>query len=142
MNLTCRFCGEPLSEQFADLGMVPLSNAYLRAEQLGKPEPRYPLVANVCVRCFLVQVPAFETPEAIFSDYAYFSSFSDSWLAHAREYCAAIVERLHIDTSSQVIQIASNDGYMLQYFRAAVIPVLGIEPAANVAKVAREKGIE
>ena len=138
----CRFCGEALSHQFADLGMSPLSNAFLRPEHLGRMEPFYPLTVYVCANCFLVQLPAVETPEAIFSDYAYFSSYSDSWLEHSRNYCATMTKRLGLNASSQVIEIASNDGYLLQYFHARGIPVLGVEPAANVAEVARQKGIE
>jgi SAM-dependent methyltransferase len=122
--------------------MLPLSNAYVHPERLLEPELFYPLVVYVCERCFLVQVAAFETPEHLFSDYAYFSSYSDAWLAHARDYSIAIRERLGLGAQSQVIEIASNDGYLLQYFRDAGIPVLGIEPAANVGAVAREKGIE
>jgi hypothetical protein len=138
----CRFCNEKLSEVFADLGVMPLSNAYVHPERLLEPEPFYPLVAYVCGRCFLVQVAAVETPEHIFSDYAYFSSYSDEWLAHAKRYAIDIRERLALGAHSQVIEIASNDGYLLQYFREAGIPVLGIEPAANVGAVARTKGIE
>jgi len=138
----CRFCAAPLAEVFADLGMAPLSNAYLRAGQLQRMERFYPLTVYVCSRCFLVQLPEAETPEAIFGDYAYFSSFSDTWLAHAKAYCTAMQERLALDARSLVIEIASNDGYLLQYFREAGIPVLGIEPAANVAGAARAKGIE
>jgi len=139
---TCRFCGAPLSEIVADLGVLPLSNAYVHPDRLLEPELFYPLVAYVCGRCFLVQVAAVETPEHHFSDYVYFSSYSDEWLAHARGYSIAIRERLALGAQSQVIEIASNDGYLLQYFREAGIPVLGIEPAANVGAVAREKGIE
>ncbi|HEX2123211.1 MAG TPA: class I SAM-dependent methyltransferase [Thermoanaerobaculia bacterium] len=142
MNLRCRFCDTPLVQQFADLGMSPLSNAYLRPEQLDQMERFYPLTAYVCEQCFLVQLPAVETPENIFSDYAYFSSYSESWLAHARAYCEAMTQRLGLGASSQVVEIASNDGYLLQYFAGAGIPVLGVEPAANVAEVARQKGIE
>jgi len=139
---TCRFCSAPLFEIVADLGVLPLSNAYVHPDRLLKPELFYPLVAFVCDRCFLVQVAAVESPEHHFSDYVYFSSFSDEWLAHARRYSIAIRERLALGAHSQVIEIASNDGYLLQYFRDAGIPVLGIEPAANVGAVARDKGIE
>lgn len=138
----CRFCGQALNEVFADLGVVPLSNAYVRPERLLEPELFYPLIAQVCSRCFLVQVPAVETPEHLFGDYAYFSSYSVAWLAHARDYSIAIRDRLSLGAHSQVIEIASNDGYLLQYFREAGLQVLGIEPAANVGAVAREKGIE
>ena len=140
--MKCRFCGEPLSHPFVDLGMSPLSNAYRRPDDLERMEAFYPLTVYVCASCFLVQLPAFETPEAIFSDYAYFSSYSDTLLEHARDYCARMTERLALGASSRVIEIASNDGYLLQYFRAGGIPVLGIEPAANVAAAASRKGIE
>jgi hypothetical protein len=142
MNKNCRFCQAPLLHHFADLGMSPLSNSYLKAEDLDRMEPFYPLTAYVCESCFLVQLPAVETPEAIFSDYAYFSSFSDSWLQHAKTYCEKMTEQFRLGPSSQVIEIASNDGYLLQYFKQAGIPALGIEPAANVAEAAREKGID
>ncbi len=137
----CRSCGASLSETVADLGMTPLANAYLRAEQLGAAEAFYPLRVFVCESCWLAQLEEFESPETIFSDYAYFSSFSDSWLAHARQYVESITARLGLDASSQVVEIASNDGYLLQYFHARGIPVLGIEPAANVARAAIERGI-
>ena len=139
--LKCNFCGRALSNIVADLGMSPLSNAYLRADQLLLMEPFYPLAAYVCEGCFLVQVPPVETPEHIFSDYAYFSSYSESWLRHAENYCNAMIERFGFDASKQVVEIASNDGYLLQYFHARGIPVLGVEPAANVAERAREKSI-
>jgi SAM-dependent methyltransferase len=135
----CRFCRAPLTEVFIDLGMLPLPNAYVRD---GEPERRYPLIAYVCDRCFLVQAGEVAAPEAIFGDYAYFSSYSDSWLASARTYARGMQERLRLGAGSQVIEVASNDGYLLQYFREAGIPVLGVEPAENVAAVARAKGIE
>ena len=137
----CRFCGSPLSLSFADLGMSPLSNAYLKPGQLGKMEPFYPLHAWVCESCFLVQLEEFESPEHIFSDYAYFSSFSDSWLDHARQFTDQVAKRFALDASSFVVEIASNDGYLLQYFVARGVPVLGIEPAANVAVEAERKGV-
>jgi SAM-dependent methyltransferase len=140
--LRCRFCDAPLSTLVADLGLSPLSNAFVRPENLQQMEPFYPLAAYVCETCYLVQVPAVETPEYIFSDYAYFSSYSESWLAHARDYCRVMRERLRLGAGSRVIEIASNDGYLLQYFHADGIPVLGIDPAANVAAAARGKGIE
>lgn len=138
----CRFCGAPLSETFADLGVVPLSNAYVRPDRLLEPEPFYPLVAQVCGRCLLVQVPSVVTPEHIFSDYVYLSSYSDDWLAHARTYATGITARLGLGSHSQVVEIASNDGYLLQYFAQAGIPALGIEPAANIGALARERGLE
>jgi SAM-dependent methyltransferase len=139
--LACRACGAPLRDSFCDLGASPLSNAFLEAPQLARMEPFYPLHAYVCAQCFLVQLPAGESPERLFGDYAYFSSYSDSWLAHAERYADLVVKRFGFGAQSQVVEIASNDGYLLQYFRAHGIPVLGIEPAANVAGVAREKGI-
>jgi hypothetical protein len=137
----CRFCAAPVEAVFADLGMSPLANSYLPPERSNHMEPFYPLRALVCERCFLVQLEEFETPEAIFSDYAYFSSYSSSWLEHSRRYSEQMVERLGLDETSHVVEIASNDGYLLQFFHERQIPVLGIEPAANVAKVALQKGI-
>jgi SAM-dependent methyltransferase len=140
-EVSCRFCGAPLQAVFADLGMSPLANSYLPPERVNAMEPFYPLRALVCDRCFLVQLEEFETPEEIFSDYAYFSSYSSSWLEHSRRYAEQMVQRLALDERSQVVEIASNDGYLLQYFREREIAVLGIEPAANVAEVAVEKGV-
>jgi 2-polyprenyl-3-methyl-5-hydroxy-6-metoxy-1,4-benzoquinol methylase len=137
----CRFSGIELKHVFADLGMSPLANSYLRPEQLNSAEKFYPLRAYVSEDNFLVQLEEFESPDHIFSDYAYFSSFSDSWLRHAKGYVEMMVERFGFDEKSQVIEIASNDGYLLQYFHEKGIPVLGIEPAANVAEVARKSGI-
>ncbi|MGH2796696.1 MAG: methyltransferase domain-containing protein [Thermoleophilaceae bacterium] len=138
---TCRFCGTPLTHVFADLGMSPLANSYLSEEELGQMEPFYPLRALVCHECFLVQLEDYETPDVIFSDYAYFSSYSTTWLEHSKRYAEMAIERFQLDEQSQVVELASNDGYLLQYFAEGGIPVLGIEPAANVAQVAREKGI-
>lgn len=121
--------------------MSPPSNAYVRPENANRMELFYPLHAYVCSECFLVQLEQFQSPDEIFSDYAYFSSYSESWLAHCKAYTEAMIRRFGFDARSQVIEIASNDGYLLQYFKASGIPVLGIEPAANVAKVAEEKGI-
>jgi SAM-dependent methyltransferase len=137
----CRFCGAALRHVFADLGSSPLANAYLPPERLDAMEPYYPLRAMVCSRCFLVQLEEFETPEQIFSDYAYFSSYSVSWLAHCRRYTEQMIETLALGERSRVVEIASNDGYLLQYFDARGIRVLGIEPAANVAEAALQKGI-
>ncbi len=137
----CRLCGAPLRDVFADLGSSPLANAYLSPERVGAMEAFYPLRALVCGRCFLVQLEEFETPAQIFSDYAYFSSYSTSWLAHCRDYSERMVERLGLGEHSQVVEIASNDGYLLQYFHERGVPVLGVEPAANVAQVALGKGI-
>ena len=138
---TCRFCQAPLRETFADLGMTPLSNAFIAADQAGASEAFYPLHAYVCSDCRLVQLDEFESPEAIFGDYIYFSSYSESWLRHAEEYAAMMVGRFGLGSQSRVVEIASNDGYLLQYFRSLGVDVLGIEPAANVAAVALGKGI-
>jgi 2-polyprenyl-3-methyl-5-hydroxy-6-metoxy-1,4-benzoquinol methylase len=138
---SCRFCAAPVEAVFADLGMSPLANSYLPPERANGMEPFYPLRALVCERCFLVQLEEFETPQEIFSDYAYFSSYSSSWLDHSRRYTEQMIEHLSLDHTSHVVEIASNDGYLLQFFHERQIPVLGIEPAANVAKVALQKGI-
>jgi SAM-dependent methyltransferase len=140
-NDVCRFCGSLLEHTFVDLGTSPLANSYLTEDQLDKMEPFYPLKAYVCGRCFLVQLPAYESPENIFGEYAYFSSYSDSWLAHARDYTEMMLDRYPMGTKDLVIEIASNDGYLLRYFRECGINVLGIEPAKNVAAAAREVGI-
>jgi SAM-dependent methyltransferase len=121
--------------------MSPLANSYVARENLQKMEPFYPLHAFICDQCFLVQLQEFESPQSIFSDYAYFSSYSQSWLEHASNYVDMMVERFGFDTNSQIVEVASNDGYLLQYFKKKNIPVLGIEPAANVAKVAIAAGI-
>ena len=139
MSLTCRLCGQALHTTFVDLGMSPLSNAYLRRDQLDGMEPFYPLHVRVCDRCLLVQVPELQKPEAIFGDqYLYFSSYSESWLRHCEAYAAMAVDRFSLGPGSLVVELASNDGYLLQFFRQRGIPVLGVEPAANVAQVARE----
>ena len=140
-ELGCRFCGHPLRQSFVDLGMSPLANSYVEPEALQRMEPFFPLHVWVCEHCLLVQLPETESPEVIFSDYAYFSSYSTSWLRHAESYVAAMVERFGFDQESQVVEIASNDGYLLQYFQQRGIPVLGIEPAGNVAQAAQERGI-
>jgi SAM-dependent methyltransferase len=137
----CRFCSAPLEHVFADLGMSPLANSYLTPEQANGMEPFYPLRALVCASCHLVQLEEYETPQHIFGDYAYFSSYSTSWLEHSRRYVEQMVGRFGLDHSSHVVELASNDGYLLQYFHERGVPVLGIEPAANVAKVALQKGI-
>ena len=137
----CRFCGTSMHRTFVDLGMSPLCETYPSCENLNRGEVYYPLHVYVCDHCFLVQLEEYETAENIFGDYAYFSSYSDSWLKHAENYCAKMTSRLGLDARSQVVEVASNDGYLLQYFAGAGIPVLGIEPAANVAKVAAEKGV-
>jgi 2-polyprenyl-3-methyl-5-hydroxy-6-metoxy-1,4-benzoquinol methylase len=137
----CRFCEATLTRSFVDLGMSPLSNAYLTGEQLSCMEPFYPLRAFVCDSCFLVQLEQYETPAHLFGDYAYFSSYAESWLAHARMYVDSMIDRFGLNSTSQVVEIASNDGYLLQYFQQKDVPVLGVEPAANVAAVARATGI-
>jgi SAM-dependent methyltransferase len=137
----CRFCGASVDAVFADLGMSPLANSFLPPERANAVEPFYPLRALVCGECFLVQLEEFQTPEHIFSDYAYFSSYSSSWLEHSRRYAEQMIERLGLGADSHVVELASNDGYLLQFFHDRQIPVLGIEPAANVAKVALQKGI-
>jgi SAM-dependent methyltransferase len=138
---TCRFCSHPLRVTFVDLGMSPLCQTHITPEQLNQMEPFYPLHAYVCESCFLVQLEKFVAPDDIFSEYAYFSSYSDSWVAHAKRYCDLMEQRFGIGRHSKVVEIASNDGYLLQHFVAKGVNVLGIEPAANVAKVAQEKGI-
>ncbi len=145
-QLTCRFCSTPLEHTFADLGSSPLANAYLSAAEVQRPERHYPLHAYVCGECFLVQLPELEspgesTPEAIFSDYAYFSSYSTTWLEHAGRFAAAAAERFALGGDSLVVEVASNDGYLLRFFHQRGIPVLGIEPAKNVARAAEEAGI-
>jgi 2-polyprenyl-3-methyl-5-hydroxy-6-metoxy-1,4-benzoquinol methylase len=137
----CRFCKTDLKHTFVNLGMSPLSNSYLKSEQLNQSEKFYPLHTYVCSKCLLVQLEEFESPDHIFSDYPYFSSYSDTWLNHAREYTNLMIERFKFSSSSQVIEIASNDGYLLQFFQEQQIPVLGVEPAANVAEVAKSKNI-
>ena len=138
---SCRFCSAGLQRTFVDLGMSPLCETYPSAADLSRGEVYYPLHVYVCESCLLVQLEAFETPEDIFSEYAYFSSYSDSWLRHCETYCETITTRLSLNEQSFVVEVASNDGYLLQYFVRRGIPVLGIEPAANVAKVAAEKGV-
>ncbi len=137
----CRLCGANLTHTFVDLGMSPLCESYLSAERLDDPEVFYPLHVRLCQSCLLVQLPAYVPGEDIFSDYAYFSSYSDSWVAHAKRYALAMSDRFELTPDSLVTEVASNDGYLLQHFVAAGIPVLGVEPAANVAEVARSRGI-
>jgi hypothetical protein len=139
---TCRFCGAALQHTFCDLGLSPLSNAFVRPDDLARGEMFHPLHAFVCDACFLVQLEEFESPSRIFSDYVYFSSYSDSWLAHCRAYAAEITAELGLGTQSLVTEVASNDGYLLRFFAERGVPVLGIEPADNVAEVARTQGIE
>ena len=137
----CRFCGASLQHTFVDLGMSPLCESFLTADRLTQMEPFYPLHVQVCGRCFLVQLQEYVTPDEIFTEYAYFSSYSDSWVRHARDYTGMVVQRLSLDHRSRVIELASNDGYLLQHFVARGIPALGIEPARNVAAAAVAKGV-
>jgi SAM-dependent methyltransferase len=140
-RLRCRCCEAPLRHLVVDLGMSPLANRFLSAEQCQEMEPFYPLRVWMCAACGLVQLEEFETPDRIFTDYAYFSSYSDSWVRHARDYAEMAIARFGLGPESRVVEIASNDGYLLQHFVARSIPVLGIEPAANVADAARARGI-
>ena len=137
----CQACGHPLTRTLVDLGEQPLANSYIPQDRADAPEPVFPLHARVCDQCLLVQVDPVSNPEDIFTDYAYFSSFSDSWLAHCRQYVAQMVARFGLNSESRVVEIASNDGYMLQYFVERGVPVLGIEPAANVAASALARGV-
>jgi SAM-dependent methyltransferase len=139
--LPCRFCGARLEHTFVDLGMSPLCESFLRPDELDQMERFYPLHVRVCERCFLVQLPEYVPPDEIFTEYAYFSSYSDSWVEHARRYADTAIERLGLTETSLVVETASNDGYLLQHFIARGVPVLGIEPARNVADAAIEQGI-
>jgi hypothetical protein len=140
-SFACRFCGSPVEDPVVDLGMSPLCESFLAADDVNKMEPFYPLHVWVCRRCFLVQLQQYVAAEDIFTEYAYFSSFSTAWLAHAKDYVAMITDRLGLGPSSFVVELASNDGYLLQYFVERDIPCLGVEPAANVAAAAVEKGV-
>ncbi len=137
----CRLCGEALTQSFVDLGMSPLCESYVTRNQLDEMEAYYPLQVMVCGRCFLVQLKEYVSPADIFSEYAYFSSYSTSWLEHAKRYCEMIQARLGLGARSLVVELASNDGYLLQHFRPLGVSVLGIEPAANVAKAALDRGV-
>jgi SAM-dependent methyltransferase len=140
-SLSCRGCGAPVHESLVDLGVQPLSNAYVPRAAADAPEPFYPLHPMVCDRCFFVQLGVFASPQSIFGDYAYFSSYSTSWLEHCAAHAARSVERLGLDARSLVVEVASNDGYLLRSFVERGIPVLGVEPAANVAEEARRNGV-
>jgi SAM-dependent methyltransferase len=141
--MTCRFCGSVLTDVFLDLGSAPPSNAFLKAAALAEPEAWYPLKLYTCAKCFLVQVAEVRSHAALFDDdYVYFSSFSRSWLAHAERYVDEAVPRLGLDSRSLVVEVASNDGYLLQYMAARGIPSVGIEPTASTAQAARDRGIE
>jgi hypothetical protein len=137
----CRLCDNPLSFRFTDLGMSPPCESFVPPNEIGNPETYYPLSVFVCEECLLVQLPEHVNPETIFGEYAYFSSYSQSWVNHARLYCDAMVARLGLGENSLVVELASNDGYLLQHFLPHKVPVIGIEPAANVARVALEKGV-
>jgi SAM-dependent methyltransferase len=139
--VSCRLCGTELTETFVDLGMSPLCESYVPADRVDAPETFYPLHVRTCSECLLVQLPAYVAGEEIFSDYLYISSYSSSWVEHARRYSVSMIEKLNLTAESLVAEVASNDGYLLQHFVAAGIPVIGVEPAGNVAAVAREKGI-
>jgi hypothetical protein len=140
-SFACRFCGAPLEASFVDLGMSPLCESFVRPEQLAEMEPFYPLHAYVCGQCFLVQLHESVAPASLFTEYAYFSSYSTSWLDHARRFAEAAIGRFRLTAKSKVVEIGSNDGYLLQYFVARGIPALGIEPAENLAAAATGKGI-
>ncbi|MEQ1887858.1 MAG: class I SAM-dependent methyltransferase [Alphaproteobacteria bacterium] len=140
-KLRCRFCRSPLNQSFIDLGSMPLANSYVAPDRLAFPDKSYPLHARVCSECFLVQVDEVVPAEEIFSDYAYFSSYAASWVEYARRYCVTMTSRFELNGKSKVVEVASNDGYLLRHFVAAGISVLGVEPAANVAKVAKEMGV-
>jgi hypothetical protein len=141
-DLRCRSCEAPLEHTFVDLGTTPLANSYLPPGDLTRSETFYPLKTFVCGQCWLVQLPVVQSATEIFGDYAYFSSYSDSWLEHARTYVEGMIGKLGLNAGHLVVELASNDGYLLQFFHARKIPVLGIEPAANVAEAAQRKGIE
>jgi hypothetical protein len=141
--MQCRFCNTELEHAFIDLINSPASNSFLTKEQLNEPETFYPLKVYTCHKCFLVQVDEYKKSDAIFNnDYVYFSSYSPSWLDHAKKYTGLMIDKFGFNEQSQVIEIASNDGYLLQYFKEKNIPVIGIEPTANTAEIAKGKGIE
>jgi hypothetical protein len=139
--LGCRFCGASLELTVVDLGMSPLSESFVPAERLERMEPTYPLHVRACSRCWLVQLPAFVPPEEIFEEYAYFSGYSTAWVEHARAYVEMIRARLELGKTDLVVELASNDGYLLQHFVGTDVPVLGIDPASNVAAAAEERGV-
>jgi SAM-dependent methyltransferase len=141
LGYPCRFCGAPVATVVCDLGMSPLCESYLAVEQLDRVEHFYPLRADVCEQCWLVQLERYVAPEEIFTEYAYFSSYSDSWVRHGRDYTERVIDRLRLGRDSLVVELASNDGYLLQHFVARGVPVLGIEPARNVAAAALERGV-
>ena len=140
-GFSCRFCRTPLKHPVVDLGMSPLCESYLTADRVDQMEPFYPLHVWVCAECLLVQINDYVRAEEIFTEYAYYSSFSSSWLEHSRQYVEAITDKLHLGPDSFVVELASNDGYLLQYFVEAGIPCLGIEPSVNVSEAARDRGV-
>lgn len=141
-NEYCRFCGHKLTHTLVDLGLSPLANEYVKKSDLFRGQMFYPLKVRVCDQCFLAQAELYQQPEKIFGEYQYFSSYSSSWLAHCESYVRMIVERLSLTPDNRVLEIACNDGYLLQYFKPYGIPTKGVEPAENVAVAAKEKGIE
>jgi hypothetical protein len=141
LKMNCRFCKNPLKHIFVDLGKTPLANSYLSKESEFKIEKEIPLIAQVCEKCFLIQVDEYEKPGDIFNNYAYFSSYSTSWLEHTKKFTMEVIEKFNISNKDQIIEIASNDGYLLKNFKEMNIPVLGIEPASNVAEIAKKSGI-
>ena len=142
LEMNCRFCENTLEHVFIDLGKSPLANSYVKYEDVNKPELTYPLRAFVCSKCFLVQLEEYESPKNIFTEYAYMSSYSKSMLKHVKDFVDDSIERFHLNSNSNITEIASNDGYLLQFFKNKNIPCYGIEPALNVAKIAEKKGIK
>ena len=141
-NSKCRFCGESLRFSLVDLGMSPLCESFLSPEQVNQMEPFYPLHVYVCERCYLAQLEEYVSPAHIFTEYAYFSSYAVTWLQHAERYTNLMIERFGLNEKSFVVEVASNDGYLLKNYRHKGIPVLGVEPAENIAHVAQSNGID
>src|SRR4249920_2277008 len=141
MTSKCRHCGSALETSFCNLGMSPFANSLIESQEISAAEKHYPLELLLCSNCLLVQLDAFETPDAIFSNYSYFSSYSSTWLEHAKSYVEKVCSQFKFDQRSQVVEIASNDGYLLKEFIRKAIPAVGIEPAVNVAKAAQEAGV-
>jgi len=139
--MNCRFCNSKLKHVFVDLGKSPFANSYLQPNEVNKVESFYPLCTYVCSKCFLVQLDEFEKPRKIFKNYAYFSSYSKTWLDHVKKFVEESIQKFNIDKNTHVIEIASNDGYLLKHFKKCKIPILGVEPAENIAKIAKKKKI-
>src|SRR3954471_7449807 len=137
----CRLCGSEAMTSVVDLGATPPCESFLAADQLDKPEPAYPLHLRVCTQCWLAQIPPLITPEDTFTEYAYFSSYSTSWVEHAQRFVDGAVQRLGLDADSFVVEVASNDGYLLQHVVSRWIRCLGVEPSVNVGQAARDKGV-